>query len=450
MKRKVGPFDIYKHLPGSNCGDCGEGTCIAFAVKLIGRKAKLSECPHLKHEQLAELRAIVTPTVKEVMIGAGDASVTIGGEEVLYRHELTFFNPAKLAIEIPDTLPEEKMIERIAAIENFQMEIVGNKIGLDLIAIRSTSPNPEAFVKAISISTECTKKPLILNSRSPRVIEAGLELTIGKNPLIYAANRENWNEMRELASKYGCPVTISSADIVELKSLSRAFLRAGVKNIALDPASSAETLALALDNLAMTRKAAIKGDEELGFPIVVGLYDSFTSFEEVIFASIMMNRWASLLMLRSFDPAEMRSLLTMRQNIYTDPRVTPSIKPGIYQFGRPNERSPVILTTNYTLTYYILAKDIKESEVDCYLLVVDTEGLSVENALAAKRIDGEKIARAIAEQSLGEKVKHRKLVIPGLLAKLKGEAEEATGWEILVGPIHSRELGPYIRKIEYD
>ena len=450
MRKKIGPFDIYEYLPGLNCGDCGEETCIAFALKLLGRQAKLGECPRLEDEQRAKLREIVAPPVKEIVVGAGDTAVTIGGEEVLYRHELTFFNPTKLAVEIPDNLPEEKITDRMRAIEEFQIEIAGRKIGIDLITIGSASTNPETFSKTISILTERTKKPLILRSENPRVIEAGLELTVGKNPLIHAATAKNWGEMRELSSKYGCPVAISSADMAELKSLAGAFLRAGLKNIALDPVAPAGTLAQALDNLAMTRKAAIKGDEELGFPIVAGPRDGgLTSFEEVIFASIMMNRWASLLMMHTLDPSASTPLLTLRENIFTDPRATPSIKPGIYQFGRPNERSPVILTTNYTLTYYILAKDIRESGVDCYLLVVDTEGLSVENALAAKRIDGEKIARAIAEQSLGEKVKHRKLVIPGRLAKLKGEAEDSTGWEILVGPIHSKELGSYIRKIEY-
>jgi acetyl-CoA decarbonylase/synthase complex subunit gamma len=447
--KKIGAFDIYKYLPQLNCGDCGEETCIAFAVKLVSREGTLSACLHLKDEQIAKLREMITPPVREITIGAGDVVITIGGEEVLYRHDLTFFNPTKIAVEIPDALPEEKLIERIQAIEDFQVEIMGKKIGLDLIAVRSAGQNSGAFAKAIHILAEQSRKPIILRSEDPQLIEAGLELVGEKKPLVYAATAENWEKMTELALRYGCPLALSSADLMELKSLVKASLRAGLKDLVLNPVTAAKTLAHALNNLAMVRKAAIKGDRELGFPVVTETQYGLTSFEEGILASVLMNRWASLLIMHSLNPAALTALLTLRQNIYTDPRVTPKVDPGLYQFGRPNKKSPVLMTTNYALTYYIVTKDIREAAIDCHLLVVDTEGLSVENALAAKRIDGGKIAKAIAEQSLGEKVEHRKLVIPGLLARLKGETEDATGWEILVGPIYSKDIGTYIRRIDY-
>ena len=44
-------IEIYKKLPGNNCGECGESTCMAFALRIKSAQRKISECPYVKHEE---------------------------------------------------------------------------------------------------------------------------------------------------------------------------------------------------------------------------------------------------------------------------------------------------------------------------------------------------------------------------------------------------------------
>ena len=41
------PLDIFKLLPGKNCKECGEPTCMAFALKLVNDEVELNQCPLL-------------------------------------------------------------------------------------------------------------------------------------------------------------------------------------------------------------------------------------------------------------------------------------------------------------------------------------------------------------------------------------------------------------------
>ena len=127
-------------------------------------------------------------------------------------------------------------------------------------------------------------------------------------------------------------------------------------------------------------------------------------------------------------------LLTVRQNIYTDPQVPLAIEAKLYEVGNPDENSPVLVTTNFALTYFTVEGEVERSKVPAYIAVVDTDGLGVLNAYADDRLTAEKIIKTLKEYGIMERVRHKKIVIPGLVAVLKMEIEEETGWEVIVGP----------------
>jgi len=151
-------------------------------------------------------------------------------------------------------------------------------------------------------------------------------------------------------------------------------------------------------------------------------------------------------------------LTILRKNLYTDPRKPSAVEPGLRTFGEANENSPVMFTTNFTLTYYAVASEIESSDISnrCYLLVIDTEGIGVQSAVARARsankshaLTADMIAEAIKKSHIEEKVKHRKLIIPGMAAQLKDEIEKLTGWKVLVGPSSSSELSKFLEEHWY-
>jgi acetyl-CoA decarbonylase/synthase complex subunit gamma len=136
----------------------------------------------------------------------------------------------------------------------------------------------------------------------------------------------------------------------------------------------------------------------------------------------------------------------LRQNIYTDPRKPVAVEPGLKVFGTPKENSPVLFTTNFALTYYTVASDIESAKVDAYLLVVDTEGIAVDSAVAGRKLTAEKVATAIKASGIENKVNHKKIIIPGKSARLSGEIEELSGWQVLVGPRDSSDIPRFLQE----
>jgi acetyl-CoA decarbonylase/synthase complex subunit gamma len=456
---KVSPLQIYKYLPGTNCKECGESSCMAFASALIGRKRKVEDCPPLmKEEKYAEkkkkLVALLTPPVKEVAVG----DVIIGGEEVMYRHDLTYFNPTALFVDVDDAMPREALLEKIERVRNFKITRIGQELALEGIAVRSKSNDPTKFGEAVLGIVEKYDLPLILCSYNPEVLEVGLEIAAQKRPLLYAANRENWKAVASLALKHGCPVVASSpGDIQGLAELVQQLEGRGVEDIVLDIGSypSGEKFYEMNENLAMLRRLAIEdgvrtfGYPILGVPMVAWLREKDpvkAGMLEATLAAAQLLRFCDALILHSTETWALLPLLTLRQNIYTDPRTPISVEPGLREIGRPDEASPVLLTSNFALTYYTVEGDLESSKVSCYLLVVDTEGLAVEAAMAGDKLTADGVKEALEASKVAEKVKHRKLIIPGRAARISGEIEEATGWEVLVGPIDSSRIGGYLEE----
>jgi acetyl-CoA decarbonylase/synthase complex subunit gamma len=449
-------------LPKTNCKKCGLENCMAFATKLVNREIVLEMCTPLIEEKQYEkahqkLWDMLKPPVKEITIGTGDHAVKIGGKLVMYRHELTYHNPTLIAIDVTDEMPDEELLLRVKKTEGYSYIYIGNELKLDMIAVRSTSNDPEKFKAAVKKVVENTRLPIILCTLRPDVLEAGLMAAPKARPLIYAATKDNWKDMAELALMYDCPLAVFAPnDLKLLRSLTRTLIDYGVKDLVLDPGTfPSEGVSDTVSNFTMLRRTACrKGDEFLSFPLIgtpITAWSEHSDIPEVnmwneaYLASMLITRYADIIIMHSAEGWVLLPTTILRQNIYTDPRKPVAVQPGVKSFGNPNENSPVLMTTNFALTYYTVASDIESSGLDCYLLVVDTEGLAVDSSVAGRKLTSDKIAETLKESKMEEKVKHRRLIIPGKAARLSGEIQELSGWEVLVGPRDSSEIPKFLQ-----
>ncbi len=461
--KELSPLDVYRFLPKIPpvCAECGERNCMAFAAKVVNREVNIEGCRPLLSEkyrkEYAELKVLLAPPVKEVTVGTGDGSVKIGGKLVMYRHEFTYHNLTPIAIDVTDEMPESQVLERVRAVEGFKYNYIGRMVNLDMIAVRSTSDDAVRFATTADTVAKATKLPLILCSLNPDTMEAALGLVYQRRPLIYAATKENWAQMAELALKYNCPLAVFAPnDLNLLRSLANTLTKYGLEELVLDPGTfTSEGLSDTINNFTTIRRNAFKGgDDLLGYPILgtpmtVWLEKDadreVLQWREAYVASMLMSRYADLLIMHSLEGWVLLPNVILRFNLYTDPRKPVSVEPGLKAIGNPNENSPVMFTTNYALTFFTVEADIKSGNVDCYLLVVDTEGLSVESSVAGRNLTAETVAEALKNTDVEARVKHRLLLIPGMAARLSGEIEEMSGWRVLVGPKDSSGIPAFLR-----
>jgi acetyl-CoA decarbonylase/synthase complex subunit gamma len=459
--KELSPIDIYKALPKINCKECGVDNCMAFATKIVNREMELDICkPLLKPENAkayAKLQELLKPAVKEVIIGVGEKAKKIGGKLVMYRHEFTYKNPTAIAIDVTDEMTEQEIVARVQKTDNYTFEYIGNTLKLDMIAVRCTSQDADKFKVAVKKVSETTKLPMILCTMNPAIAEAGLMAAPKARPLIYAANSTNWKDMAELALMYNCPIVASAPnDLTTLVSLAKTLMAYGVTDIVLDPGTFMnEGLADTINNFTMLRRAATKGGEELaGFPLLgVPMVawvdkgetaDDLIKWREAYIASMLIVRYADVLVMHGNDGWALLPMTVLRQNIYTDPRKPVAVAPGLKVFGTPDENSPVFFTSNFALTYYTVASDLDTNKLNAYLIVVETEGSAIDSGVAGRKLTAERVADAIKASGIESKVKHRKIIIPGKASRISGEIEELSGWKVQVGPRDSSEIPKYL------
>jgi len=459
--KELSPIDVYKLLPKINCKQCGVDNCMAFATKIVNREINIDQCPPLlkKENEKAynQLKELLKPAVKEVTVGVGDKARQLGGKLVMYRHEFTYTNPTAIAIDVTDDMTAHEVESRIKRIENYSFEYIGYTLKLDMIAVRSTSGDAEKFKATVKKVAETTKLPMILCSLNSTVLEAGLMAAPKARPLLYAANKENWKDMAELALMYSCPLVVSAPnDLSTLVSLTKTLMAYGVADLVLDPGTFAnEGLPDTINNFTMLRRAATKEGEELagfplmGVPMVAWLGKGETAedllkWREAYLAAMLVVRYADVLVMHGADGWSMLPITVLRQNIYTDPRKPVAVAPGLKVFGTPDENSPVFFTSNFALTYYTVASDIESSKLNAYLIVVETEGSAIDSGVAGRKLTAERVADAIKTSGVESKVKHRKIIIPGKASRISGEIEELSGWKVQVGPRDSSEIPKYL------
>ena len=440
-------LQIYKLLPKTNCKECSYPTCLAFAMKLAAKQAELAACPYVSEEAKAALEAASAPPIRLVTVGSCDTKVEVGNETVLFRHEKTFYHRPGLFVRLKDTMPLSEFEAAVQQIMDYSLERVGIELRVDGVAIENASGDAAKFASYVAAVRAKTEHPLVLIASDAASMASALEQTDGSAPLIYAATADNWNEMADLATKHKAPLAVrADGDLGALAELAEQVKSVGVEDIVLDPGT--RDLHGSLVALTQVRRLALKSNfRPLGHPIVSFPGEKADSAEqEAIQAVQHIAKYAGIIVLDHFDPATIYPLLTLRLNIYTDPQKPIQVSPGLYEISSPQPESPLLVTTNFSLTYFSVAGEVEGSGRPAWLLVVDSEGMSVLTGWAAGKFDAEKIAKSVQQFGIPGKIGHKKIVIPGLVSTISGDLEEELpGWEILVGPREAIHIPAYLK-----
>lgn len=438
-------IEIFKLLPKTNCGKCGVPTCLAFAMQLAAGKAELSACPTVSEETKVKLAEASAPPIRPMTIGTGTRAVKIGGETVMFRHEKRFENPPAVAILISDSSAESEIDSRLDRLDHLTYDRVGLTLRPELAALKCDSGQPERYAALVKKVKEKSDAGIILLSDNPDILAAGLKICAERRPLLYAATQENADRLAILAREANCPLAVKGKNLEEVSLLTDKLVKSGLKDLVID--AGARTLRQALEDQILIRKAALSKIRSLGFPTIVFPSEmSQDPLKESMIASVFVAKYAAVIVLSNFEGHSLFPLLVERMNIYTDPQKPLATKEGIYEIGSPNENSPVLLTSNFSLTYFIVSGEIENSKIPAYLLVKDTEGLSVMTAWAAGKFVADTIAPFVNKCGITDKVKHRNLIIPGYAASESGDLEEELpGWKIEVGPREAAHIPAFLR-----
>lgn len=439
-------IQIFKLLPKTNCGQCGVPTCLAFAMSLAAGKAELAKCPFVSAEAKAQLSEASTPPILAVTIGTGNRALKVGGETVLFRHEKRFENPPGIAMLISDKMSDAEINSRLERATQLKYDRVGLTLRPELIAIKAESGDTARFTALVTKVKQNTDYSLILMSEKPDILSAGLAACAERKPLLYAVTKDNLNAVVEMVKKYSCPVAVKASGLDELTALTDKLAAAGIKDVIID--SGSRTIKQAFQDQVIIRNAAlVKKNRSVGYPTIVFPAEMADNpLKEAVIASMFVAKYAGIIVLSDFQGEILFPLLVERLNIFTDPQRPLATTEGIYEINSPNENSPVLITSNFSLTYFIVSGEIESSKVPSYLLVKDTEGLSVVTAWAAGKFVADAIAPFIKKCGIYDKVKHRKLIIPGYAAAESGGLEEELpGFEIMVGPREASLIPAYLK-----
>jgi acetyl-CoA decarbonylase/synthase complex subunit gamma len=441
-------IQIYKLLPASsknpevkkhgNCKECGFPTCLAFAMKLGQKQVELSQCPYVEEEAKAQLEASAAPPIRLITLSANGRKVDVGNETVLFRHEKTFYHQPGLFVRVKDSQSDAAEVAR--AVAGYSVDYVGIDLALDGLAVEADGGDFAATVSAVK---DTTSLPLILLTEDPGSAEAGLKAAEGIVSLLWAATPDNWEPMAKLAAQYKVPLVarVDGGDLNALAALAEQVKGAGVENIVLDP--GVRDYSSSLTTFTQLRRLALKKNErKVGYPLLAFAGD------DPILAGQHIAKYAGFIIFDQFSPGTIYPLLVMRANIFTDPQKPIQVQPGVYEINNPKPDDPLMVTTNFSITYFAVANELESSGLPGWLLVADAEGMSVLTAWAAGKFDAERIAKSVNINGLNEKLSHQRLVIPGHVAVLMGELEEELpGWEINVGPREAVALPNYLKTL---
>ncbi len=439
-------IQIFKLLPKTNCKECGVPTCLAFAMNLASGKAELDSCPYVSDEAREQLAEASAPPIRPVVLGAGVRKTTVGGETVLYRHEKTFYNPTALAAVLSSEMSEGDMAQKLKEWNALQYERVGLNLRPELVALKDNGGDAAAFGARAKQIAETSEFNLVLMSDNADVMQAGVEASAFKRPLIYAATEATADAFGELAKANDLPLAVKADSVEALVPLATKLTEMGLKDLVLDAGS--RDVRQSLDDMVAIRRAALKDlKREVGFPTITFPCEMASNLDmETLIAGQFIAKYGSIVVLSDFAGESLFPLLLERLNIYTDPQRPMTVTEGIFEINNPDENSPVMVTTNFALTYFIVSGEIEASKVPAWLLIKDAEGLSVLTAWAAGKFAGDDVGMFVKKCGIADKIKHQELIIPGYAAAIAGDVEEELpGWTITVGPREAAHIPGFIR-----
>ena len=432
-------IQIYKLLPQTNCKECGFPTCLAFAMKLAAKQVELGACPYVSEESKKQLAESSAPPIRLISLKAGGREVKAGNEVCMYRHEKTFYNKAGLFLRLKASDPD--LSKKVATADAFKVNYVGMDFSLDGFALEADGD----LLAAIKTVREVSKRPLILLGNDPAALDASLGLLAGEGTLIYAADSSNYEALAEVAKKYKASLVIRGDSLDALAELTPKLQAKGVEDMVLD--LGGKNVGEWLVRSTQARRLALKANcKPLGYPTIFFAAQNGTD-KEAVYAAQAIAKYAGFVVLDTFAPELVYPLLVLRENIYTDPQKPIQVQPGVYEINSPKPDSPVLVTTNFSITYFAVANEVEGSGLPAWLLVTDAEGMSVLTAWAAGKFDAERIAKAIKGFNVADKISNKRIILPGHVAVLSGEVEEELpGWDIRVGPREAVDLPAFMKQ----
>lgn len=440
-------IEIFKQLPKTNCGDCGVPTCLAFAMKLAQGGAELASCPHVSDEAKAALSEASAPPMRAVKIGVGDAAFTVGEETVMFRHEKTFVNPCAIGVTVSAGDSDDAIDATVAAALAADFERVQQRLCCVFVAIEGTGDAARFAAVVARVKAACDL-PLVLRTEDVAEMTAALEVAAADKPLLCAATAANADAMIALAKSSACPLVVRAEGLEAVSALAEKAAAAGVVDLVIDSMPATAGAALR-DRTFARRSALVKKFAPLGYAVIdfPGAYAGGDALLETTYAAADVASYANIIVLTGAEPWRMLPLLVSRQNIYTDPQRPMQAEAKVYAINNPGPDAPFFVTTNFSLTYFIVAGEIEGGKQGAYLGVVESEGLSVLTAWAAGKFVPERIAKFVNDSGMAETLNHREVIIPGAVAQISGElAEELQGWNVTVGPYEAADIPAFLRR----
>ena len=437
--------EIFKMLPKTNCKKCGHPTCLAFAMKLAQRQISIDACPDVSEDAKKILGEAAAPPIRPIIFGAGDKAVKMGEETVLFRHDKKFLNPPAFALEIKDTAADGEISSKVEAVATSEIDRVGQKLRIDAILVENASKDASKFESVTkAIAAKAPEIPLILSTTDPKAAEAAVKAVADKRPILYGANESNVEAMANIAKTYKVPLGVYAKGLDALAAFTEKVKGLGVDDMVID--SGARTAKEIIEDNTLIRRAATKKTfKPLGYP-VINFIQRDNPMLETLMSALGIAKYSSIMVVSSVDKWKNLATFALRQNIYTDPQVPMQVEQKIYKLGEPTPESPLLITTNFSLTYFIVLGEAENSKVPCRLAVMDTEGLSVLTSWAAGKFTASKIAQFIKDSGIENEISHRELIIPGYVAILSGSIEEKLpGWKVTVGPREANGLPVFLK-----
>lgn len=436
-------IQIYKLLPKTNCKDCGYPTCLAFAMKLAAKQIELAECPHVSDEAKEKLSEAAAPPVRPLALKSDGYEVKAGNEVVLFRHEKTFYNRPGLFLRVRDDEPLDEIEEKVTTVDAYVVDYVGIELSMGGFAVQS---NGGDFASAVLAVRKVSHLPLILIGGEEELKDGLSGLGEGETTLLCHANLDTWQSMAALAKEHNAALAVQAGEIDEMVDLVEKVKAAGIEDIVLSPKQQSLHGTLTANTI-IRRLALKKTFRSFGYPLISFPGDVGDPVKEAVLAAQAIGKYSSFIILDHFSPDIAYPLLVLRENLYTDPQKPIQVKPGLYEINDPELDALVLVTTNFSITYFSVANEVEGSGLPAWLLVTDAEGMSVLTAWAAGKFDAERIAKSIKTFNVAEKVSHNRLVLPGHVAILSGELEEELpDWEIRVGPREAVDLPKFMKQ----
>ncbi|MCL2765179.1 MAG: acetyl-CoA decarbonylase/synthase complex subunit gamma [Treponema sp.] len=431
-------LQIQKLLPGTNCKECGSSTCMAFAMKLAAKKAMLDDCPYASDEAKKILGAASEPPVKAVVIGK-EISSRLGEETVMYRHEKTFVNKTVIAV----SLDEGSDLALADRIKNYRPVRVGEELFIGAIAITQKSG---LFADYCAKVYGKTKLPLILRADDIAGLNKASQAVAGSRSILCGITLQTADEAVEIAKRDNQVLAVTAPDADGIFELTSKIKEKGFNDLIIEFQTGGISESFQTNSIA--RKAALKKNiKALGYAYL-RFIDTGNEMDDFIYAVTEISKFGGIIALPSFCPAQLITLFALRQNIYTDPQKPIQVEPKLYAIGEPNRKSPVFVTTNFSLTYFLVSGEIENCGISAWLIIPECEGFSVLTAWAAGKFSGTSIAKFIREIDLESQVDTREIVIPGYVAQISGELEEnLPGFKVIVGPAEAADLESFIKSV---